>query len=479
MDSKPDRVLLVVSAAVLSAAAWFFGTGLHPVWILTWLAPLPALLIATRVSPRALFLAAFLGCAIGGLNSWSYNHSVAVPLWLALLAIVGPALAFAAIALMHRGFLLRGQLVRAAFTLPVLWTAFEYLLEFKSPHSTWGNLGYTQMEFLPLIQIASITGIWAISFTVFLFAGTVSALTAPVLGHRRRLAIIAAVFYIAVFGYGAWRLYATHAAPTVKAGLISDDTAHPLFPFGQQTVALAQAYAAQIPAMAAQGAQVIVLPEKIGRIQGADLDQADAIFEQAARQNHVTIFVSFQHQPNLHQARLYSPDGALEALYEKHHMLPAFEGYLLPGTARVVVDRPSGKWGTQICKDLDFPLLSRQYGNDGVGLMLVPAWDFVRDAWLHQHMAILRGVESGFSIARSAKQGRLSVSDSRGRVLADQSSAAQPGSAAAPFSILIADVPVWHQPTFYARTGDWFAWFDLILAAALLMSAIMGRSRIA
>lgn len=480
MDSKPKPILLAVAVTVLSAAAWLCGTGLHPHWLLTWLAPLPILLAAPRLSRGLTFIAAWIAFATGGLNVWSYNRTVGVPLWLGVVAVIAPALVFAGIVLYHRTFLLRGQLIRGAFALPIFWTAFEYLLEFKSPHSTWGNIGYTQIDFLPLIQIASVTGIWAISFTVFLFAGTVSALATPTRGHKSRLAVIVAAFYIAVFGYGAWRLHATPSAPTIKAGLISDDNARPLFPYGQKTVALAQAYASQIPAMAAQGAQVIVLPEKIGHIQGSDLDQADALFEQAARQNHVTIFVSFEHQPNLHQARLYAPNGTLEALYEKHHMLPAFEGYLLPGTARVVVNRPSGKWGTQICKDMDFPRLSRQYGRDGAGLMLVPAWDFITDAWLHQHMGILRGVESGFSIARSAKQGMLSVSDSRGRILAQQSSAAEPGSPTAPFSILIASVPVLNQPTFYAKTGNWFAWLNLILAAVLLIpttSALRRASR--
>jgi apolipoprotein N-acyltransferase len=475
MDSRPDRILLAIAVTVLSAAAWFYGTGLHPAWILTWLAPLPILLAAPHLSRGVTYGAAWLGFAIGSLNVWSYNRVVGVPLWLGLVAVIAPALVFAGIVLFHRAFILRGQLLRAAFVLPVLWTAFEYLLEVKSPHSTWGNFGYTQIDFLPVIQIASITGIWAISFTVFLFAGTVSALVFPSAARKTRLAIIAAAFYIAVFGYGAYRLHTTPDAPTIKAGLISDDFANPLFPYAQNTVALAAAYASQVPAMAAQGAEVIVLPEKIGRIKngpdGNYLDQADAIFEQAARQSHVTIFVSFEHQPNLHQARLYAPDGTLEGLYEKHHMLPAFEGYLLPGTARLVVDRPSGKWGTEICKDMDFPRLSREYSRDGAGLMLVPAWDFITDAWLHQHMGVLRGVESGFSIARSAKQGMLSISDSRGRILAQQSSAAQPGSTTAPFSILVASVPVWHQPTFYARTGNWFAWLNLIFAAILLISA--------
>lgn len=469
-DLQPDPTVLTVTATILSAAAWFYGTGLDPYWILTWVAPLPILLAAPRLSRANAFIGGFLSFATGGLNVWRYDRIVSVPLWLRIVAVIVPAIVFALIVLLHRRFILRGQLLRAAVALPILWTAFEYLLEFKSPHSTWGNLGYSQINLLPLIQIASITGIWAISFSVFLFSGTLAALLASTGRRKGWLALIAAAIYIVIFGYGTWRLYTIPAAPSVRVGLISNDAAHPLFPYGQQTLDLAQSYTAQIPAMASQGAEVIILPEKIGHIQGVDLDQADALFKQAALQNHVTIFVSFEHQPNLHQARLYAPNGTLEALYEKHHMLPAFEGYLLPGITRVVVDRPSGKWGTQICKDMDFPLLSRQYNQDGVGLMLVPAWDFVKDARLHEHMAILRGVESGFTVARSAKQGLLSVSDSRGRVLASQTSTADPESSSAPFSILIAGAPVLHEPTFYAQAGNWFAWFDLLLAAALLVT---------
>jgi apolipoprotein N-acyltransferase len=54
----------------------------------------------------------------------------------------------------------------------------------------------------------------------------------------------------------------------------------------------------------------------------------------------------------------------------------------------------------------------------GVGLLLVPAWDSTLDGWLHGTMAVMRGVASGFTFAGSAKQGILTVSDSRGRWLA-------------------------------------------------------------
>ena len=73
--------------------------------------------------------------------------------------------------LFTRSFLRRGSLFLAALAFPVYWVTYEYLTAMASPHSTWGNLAYTQMDFLPLIQIASVTGLWGISFVVFLFAG--------------------------------------------------------------------------------------------------------------------------------------------------------------------------------------------------------------------------------------------------------------------------------------------------------------------
>lgn len=460
--SKSRQIVIACAALILSAIAWYFGTGLHPHWYLTWLAPLPVLLAAPRLPRWPALAVAFAGFAFGACNSWRYDL-VVVPLWLLLVMIVVPALVFAWIVLIHRAFILRGQLLRAALALPVLWCAVEYLLEFRSPHSTWGNLGYTQMDFLPILQIASITGIWAISFAVFFFSSTIAALTAPSRSDKQFVAVIATVFYAIVFGYGFYRLHSDRQSPHITAALIATDNLHTLSPTGAGAVSLVRAYAGHIPELAAQGAQVVIVPEKIARIQGVYLDQADAILEQAARDSRVTILVSFEHQPNLHQARLYSPDGKLEATYEKHHMLPKFESYLLPGTARVVVDRPSGRWGIEICKDMDFPLLSRQYALDGAGLMLVPAWDFIADGWLHGRMAVMRGVESGFSIARVAKQGILSLSDDRGRILAERP------SNAAPFSELIGSLPVRNEPTFYARTGDWFAWLDLALAVVLFL----------
>jgi apolipoprotein N-acyltransferase len=114
---------------------------------------------------------------------------------------------------------------------------------------------------------------------------------------------------------------------------------------------------------------------------------------------------------------------------------------------------------------MDFPRLSRQYSQDGVGLLLVPAWDFVQDGWLHGRMAVLRGVESGFSIARSAKLGILTATDDRGRILVERGSIIGP-----PFATAVVAIPVRHDATIYSRFGDWFAWLCIMLIVVALLA---------
>jgi apolipoprotein N-acyltransferase len=115
---------------------------------------------------------------------------------------------------------------------------------------------------------------------------------------------------------------------------------------------------------------------------------------------------------------------------------------------------------------MDFTELSRRYGEAGAGLMLVPAWDFFMDLVWHGHMAVMRGVESGFTVVRSAKGGSLYVSDDRGRILAEIK------SNAAPFSSLLASVPETHDRTLFLLWGDWFAWVAVAVLAGSVVQLV-------
>jgi apolipoprotein N-acyltransferase len=137
------------------------------------------------------------------------------------------------------------------------------------------------------------------------------------------------------------------------------------------------------------------------------------------------------------------------------------------GNQRVLLNQPSGHWGLQICKDMDFPALSREYARDGANLLLVPAWDFVRDGWLHARMAALRGVENGFALARAARNGLLMLSDDRGRIVAEMT------TAQGRFVSVSGKLSVARDKTLYTKTGDWFAWICITGFALLLMSRVL------
>jgi apolipoprotein N-acyltransferase len=102
-------------AGVASAALFYFGTGLNPIWWMVWLAPVPVLTLAPRLGRGAAFLLSAGALFVGELNMWNYfTKVVGVPLPLTLVALVVPALVFALGVLFVRSFLRREVLFLAA-----------------------------------------------------------------------------------------------------------------------------------------------------------------------------------------------------------------------------------------------------------------------------------------------------------------------------------------------------------------------------
>ncbi|HVO81888.1 MAG TPA: nitrilase-related carbon-nitrogen hydrolase [Terriglobales bacterium] len=484
--NRASTALLAVGALLLSSGLLFFGTGLRPEWWLTWVASLPILLVVPRVSAKAAFGIATVAWFAGGLNMVRYFVSVLGPpqssppsgarllsFLIAALIILVPSCVFGLSVLGWRACVRRGRPWSAVFVFPSVWVAYEYISAVSSPHSTFGNLAYTQMNSLPLLQLASLTGVWGISFCLFLLPGAIATVLvgASSWAQKRAIATAVGILFVAIGGFGWWRLGATPPARSVVVGLAASDLPGNVIP--GEPDRLLRDYLEQVKILAARGAEVVVLPEKIAVVLDPAMAETDSLFETVARQSKTRIVVGLIRRTStakLNEARLYFGTDLAPLLYDKHHMLPAFEASFQPGTKRASWEMQSGVWGLAICKDMDFPKLSRQYSSDGVGLLLVPAWDFVDDGWLHDRMAVMRGVESGFSIARAAKQGLLTVSDDRGRILAERN------TGSGPFVTLVAAVPVRHDRTLYARCGDWFAWASLALLLVILLGPVFAGS---
>lgn len=453
------RALEAVAAIVTSAAMFYLGNGLDPWWLLMWFAPLPVLLSSLRTRWWAAAGMAAGAMLLGSLNMWSYlTKTLGMPIS-AWAVIFGSATAvFTAGVLVFRLLVLRGSVWSGLLALPTLWVASEYVRNITSPHGSAGSLAYTQLKFLPFLQLASITGPWGMTFVLLLFPCAIAIglhlrLTSP--KRALRVAGTGVVVVGVALVFGALRLTKSQTQ-TVKVGLIASDekanvtVADP----GADTERLFRQYAREAETLASEGAQAIVMPEKLGVTLQGKSGRTDAVLQSVADETGATIIAGVVHVDapvKYNEARVYVP-GSIVQRYDKHHMLPPFESNLKPGTTLTVLQRKQQKWGVAICKDMDFESPARLYGQLGTGLMLVPAWDFVVDGSWHGHIAVMRGVEDGFSIARAAKNGFLTVSDDRGRILGEVI------SSSAPFATLLVDVPVEHDWTAYQLLGDWFMW---------------------
>jgi apolipoprotein N-acyltransferase len=467
--------MMALLALASTAALVYFGNGLDPRWPLMWFAPLPVLVYALRSSAWRAGLVTFAAMLAGCLNFWSYFHVLGAPrmAWVGSFGL--EALVFAASVLLVRALTRRGAVWSAWLALPAAWVAFEYVRNrWLWPHGSAACLGYSQLNFLPFLQLASLTGPWGMSFVLLLFAAGL-ALGIHWWGAQRGRAVrvlgATAGVVAAVLIFGAVRLAGRQPGPVVKVGLVASDQAGKpggVEEPGAPTEKMFAQYAQAAEGLAARGAQVVVIPENLGVVLEPQLRTVDGILQGVADRTGAVVVAGMLHISGnvLHnEARIYTPRAAVRS-YDKEHLLPPFESRFTPGTSRAVLGGMGGNadetWGVAICKDMDFTEPARGYGRAGVGLMLVPAWDFRVDGFWHGHIAVMRAVEDGFSLARSARNGMLTVTDDRGRVVAETA------SNAAEFATQLTEVPAGHEGTLFQWWGDWFGWCAVGLLVLML-----------
>lgn len=460
------NILLALAVTLATAALFYFGNGLQPVWPLMWLAPMPVLLYALRHDSLSTLLVAATALLLGNLNMWSYLTAALRMPAIAWLAIFVPAsIVFAFGVLLFRALVGRRRMWAGAVSLPGVWVTFEYLRNLTTPHGTAGSLAYSQMNFLPFLQVASLTGPWGITFALLFFPCALAIAINLWPNSRKRAARVIAFSTLpitALLIFGLVRLK-TPSPPGIKVGLIASDldTNSHVADAGAPTERLFLDYAQIARRLASQGAKAIVLPEKLGVTLEGNSAQTDILLQSVVDDTGTTIVAGTVHVAagrRYNEARIYTPHARLQR-YDKQHMLPPFESPLTPGTSLTLLHRGTQTWGVAICKDLDFASPARLYGENAAGLLLVPGWDFVVDGSWHGHIAIMRGVEDGFSVARAAKNGLLFISDNRGRIVAETR------SNSAPFATLLANVPAVHSGTLYQIFGDWFAYVAIGLVA--------------
>jgi len=410
---------------------------------------------------------------------------------------------------------------------PVFWVCIEFLRGHAGFLSLpWGMLGHTQHAYLPLIQVASVTGVFGVSALLALVNAAVADLWL-----RRRAAwpsvLAAGVALIGTLSFGAARLTAapegTGFRVTVIQGNIPEGIkwdrdkirAHfqrhldltrraieagptDLIVWPETTVPAALMRSPEMRDAVATLAQEAGAPILVGTSTGPKFGGV-RLEPLPGAANGEEAFRIVRSTP-YNSAVLVTPQGAVGAEYRKRRLLPFAEylpyrdrfpwprhmkeraGTLLPGDHVGLfplkgdgIDRAAG---VLICWESIFPELVRDTVKGGADFIV----DITNEAWFldtnmpSQFLAmnVFRAVENAVPVVRAANTGISAIIDSTGRVIARVTDGARETFVA---GYLTRTLPGRGPVTFYTRHGDWFARVLITLAVAMVLWALLHRPR--
>lgn len=484
-------VALVPFLLVLRTAGWRRRLGLGVLWTLvsgwsvgTWM---PTAVATYFDQPLAIGITLFLIVTL----CMAAPYYTAFALAYAPLARFGTATPLLAGAAWAAAELARGRLLNGAL---------GYV-----GNSPWATLGYSQADVPPILQIASLTGVYGVSFLlaavnaglaevawhamarrrvarrawtglglalgcagVALAAGTlVLRFGGPIPGGAVPIAIVQGNLGAAVrwSAEGPARTLETYARLTREA-LGAHHPAIVLWPeaavtsFVEQEDAHRRALAATLvdPAGAPRAGELIVGAPRAGASGGAP--------------------------PYFNSVYLVAADGALAARYDKQYLLPFMEYFPLrldmarrhfgrvrefsPGAPTPPLPTRAGRAGMLICNEAFLPHVAGTRVAEGADYLVNPSNDsWVPDAgfaWQQFDLAALRAVEQRRYLVRVSDSGPSGVVDPFGRVVA----------ATAPLTraVLHAEVAPVEGCSVYGRVGDLFG-----ITCALVTLAALARSR--
>ena len=393
------------------------------------------------------------------------------------------------------------SLLLACIGAPFLWVTFEFgLAHLPEIAFPWNLLGYPASSNLALLQLATITGIWGLSFVVAAFNTLVAwTLRAPAPAPKIRATILAAaaVLILAIMAIGPRFVphsSANHYARAVQTNF-PESMDYPSDWFLTHTSDLDQIEQLS-EAASNHPVDLLIWPEAPAPFSFEDPQFARRASLLAIHFRHPFLAGVIEWQPSpeasssahaalapYNSAILIDPQGQKVFAYDKVHLVPFGEyepfplihrvvanfsdevGGFRKGRNHVVGHLPGGySFGAFICYEAIFPNEVRLFAVNSADLLI----NISNDGWFgrsaapeqHLHMARVRAVENRRWLLRVTNNGFTVSVDPYGRVF----SPLPPDVRAA------VDLPYDFRTdeTIYTRFDDWFPWLCVAVSAILL-----------
>jgi apolipoprotein N-acyltransferase len=379
---------------------------------------------------------------------------------------------------------------------PAVWVTGEWLRSWVLSGFGWAFLGSSQATVLPVVQLASVVGVYGLSAYVALVSTAVSVVA---LGGRRIVPIGVAILFVGVAAAGVIRVQRgallTEGTP-IRVGLLQGNIEQAQKEDSAFRGMIIDRYMNMSREALAAGASLVVWPEASTPFY-FDLEESWAApIRQLAADRRTPFLIGtdeLQRGATREEDRYYNSavlvgaDGRSHGVYRKMRLVPYgeyvpfkkvlfFVGPLVQavssfshGTEPVVFDAGGRRISVSICYESIFPWLSRAFVQRGSQLLATitnDAW-FGRSSAAYQHFeqGAIRAVEEGRYIVRAANTGISGAVDPYGRVLA--------ATGLFETAVVPVDVRLLDHRTIYSRLGDVAVWISLAVTAwTLFMSRL-------
>jgi len=378
---------------------------------------------------------------------------------------------------------------RALAAAPFLWVAAELALTRISAFP-WELLGYAQTGNFVLTRIATLTGVYGLSWEIML-VNSVFAAAFLVSRDRRRWLLLSASAAAVILQVGQWIAPAPttpdHTALLVQQNVpIQADWTRDYFENTLQDLT-SQSVKGAKDTRSTGKFDLIVWPESPAPFYTSDPLFRTAVSEMARQAQTWVVAGSIGVEPAMHNggqskvfnsAALVNPHGEWEGRYDKVHLVPFGEylpfpslfsyvggltkeiGEFARGTSRSPLDAGGTRLGVFICYESVFPDEVRQFAAQGAQVFVNisnDGWYGDSGAWKqHLQQTEMRAIENNRWVLLTTNTGLTAAIDPWGRVVAQLPRKER--------SVLVAPYGLVSSTTFYTRHGDWFAYLCAIIS---------------
>lgn len=400
------------------------------------------------------------------------------------------------------------------------WVGLEFFRGWFLSGFPWNFLAASQFKSVPLIQLASLTGVHGVSFVVVwmslsLALGAVTVAVRPQLRFAWKNEVAPAlIVLLVIISWGVTRTTRPQPASdrTAKLALIQPSIPQTLiFDPAAVTNRFEQLLTMTREALAAKPDMVIWPEASLPPMSRESFERLRSLI----RESGVPIIFGADDsgpgpsggQPGRFElynaAFVFGGDGDFLSRYRKQRLVifgeytpgvewfpfladwsPAGVGFSSgDGPLHALIEPVNAFVTINICFEDNF--------GDLVRAQVKPDTDFVLNLtnngwfgesaaqWQHAANAVFRAIENNVPLVRCTNNGLTCWIDEQGRlreVFRDEHGS-EYGSGIAVFEVPMLRTGTVREPTFYAQNGDWFAWLCLAIVAAEILSQIIRRSR--